>query len=165
MRYAPLAALALMAFAAGCGGQERPGPQLRKVTADDLRAVIGDGQAELTVVNLWATWCIPCRKEFPDLIRIGTEFADKEVRVVFVSTDSEEQEADVKGFLADMNVSWDTYLKEGDGYDFVQALYSEWSGALPTTFIYSREGELLEHWEGISTYEELRSRLDTLLAS
>ncbi len=138
-------------------------PDLVVADVDDLRAEIRKEGIQLTVVNFWATWCVPCRAEFPDLIEVGKEFEDKGVQVLFVSTDFEDQRDAVLRFLEEQDVPWRSFLKEGDGYAFIQSFHEDWNGALPTTFFFDDEGQLVDYWEGISTYEEIKATIEANL--
>ena len=138
-------------------------PVLVTADAEEIRSVIVDNDAKLSVVNFWATWCVPCKAEFPDLIKVGKEFEGRGVQVLFISTDFEDEEEAVQRFLTEQKVPWRSFLKKGDGYAFVQSFFEDWSGALPTTLFFDGEGNLIEYWQGISTYEEVRSKIETTL--
>ncbi len=156
----------LLLLVASCGrpASEAPSTDLALVDAEQLRAAIIEGGSQYAIVNFWATWCLPCRQEFPDLIRVGKDFADKGIAVVFVSTDMEEQEEDVRTFLAEQEVPWRSYLKRGDGYTFVQSFSEQWTGVLPATIILDGSGQVIDYWEGISSYDELVSKIGRLLS-
>src|SRR3989442_14139175 len=63
------------------------GPALRPTDAASLVALANDGRARVTVLNVWATWCMPCRQEFPELLEASRAHAGDGVRLVLVSTD------------------------------------------------------------------------------
>lgn len=138
-------------------------PVIEQASHEKLAEVIRSSPAELSVVNFWATWCVPCRQEFPDLIRIGKDYADRGVQVIFVSADFEEDLPVARDFLKEQKVTDKTYIKTGNDQAFINAFSENWSGALPATFIYEKGGKLREFWEGKSTYEELAARIEQLL--
>ena len=131
--------------------------------ADELLEVLTGSGAELSVVNFWATWCVPCKAEFPDLIKAGKEFEDKGVQMIFVSTDFEDQESSIRSFLEEQNVPWRSFIKKGDSFEFIQSFHEEWLGGLPTTLFFDSDGLLIDYWEGISNYEEVRSKIESYL--
>jgi thiol-disulfide isomerase/thioredoxin len=175
-RLAPLALL-LLALAlplAACAG---PGPgtegeaasgaatdaagdslELRPASAPEILEDVRRNDAKATVLNVWATWCGPCREEFPDLVRLYRTHADRGLDLVLVSADFDDQVPDARAFLADHGVDFLTYLKTGKDMEFIDSLNPEWGGALPATFVYDADGHLVEFWEGKATYEEMEQR-------
>jgi len=132
---------------------------------DELLSMINSSEAEVTIVNFWATWCLPCIEEFPDFVKLGKDFEDKGVEIVFVSADEEDNMPGVVSFLRGQNVPWQSYLKTGRDNDFIPRFSENWSGGLPATFIYNNNKDLVDFWEGASNYEELKSKVDALLES
>jgi thiol-disulfide isomerase/thioredoxin len=135
------------------------------VTAQDLHARVSRGHASATIVNVWATWCIPCRQEFPALLRVARVHAAKGVKLVLVSADFPDQLAGVHTFLAAQGVTDTTYLKAGEDMAFIEAMDHRWTGALPATFIYDRNGRLQSFWEGAGDAARFESALTTVLAA
>ena len=140
--------LAFVALAAALAAAPGPLPELRPADAARVIQEVRRPGAKAVLVNLWATWCQPCREEFPDLVRIEREFRDRGLRVVFVSADFPDAERDAQRFLAAHGVRGPSFIKEGDDMTFIDGLHSAWSGALPATFIYDSNGVLREFWEG-----------------
>jgi thiol-disulfide isomerase/thioredoxin len=139
------------------------GPTLEKVTHDDALAVVRQSDTRLTVVNFWATWCVPCVEEFPHFVKLDRALDDRGVDVMFISTDFPNERKKVVEFLAEHGVTGTSYLKTGNSTEFVNGFSEEWSGAVPATFIYDGEGTLLDFWEGKASYEELKERVTSHL--
>jgi len=135
------------------------------VSYNDLVKEISSRKGQVVIVNFWATWCMPCRIEFPDFVRFGKEFADRGVDVVFVSTDYEPDMPQVIDFLNENGVPWESYIKTGVDFEFISSFHSEWSGALPATFVYDRNGSLRAFWEGITSFDELEASVTAILES
>jgi len=123
-------------------------PALRRVDAVALRDIVRDGRAPVTLVNVWASWCVPCREEFPELLAAARAHASQGVRLVLVSADFDEQLGDARAFLAAQGVREGSYLKTGSDQAFIDSLDERWSGALPATFVYDRRGRRIAFWEG-----------------
>jgi thiol-disulfide isomerase/thioredoxin len=129
--------------------------------AEVLEAVKKSGKRAV-VVNLWATWCTPCREEFPDLMRFWNDYKDRGVSLVLVSGDFPGEAAAARDFLASQNVGFRTYLKSGGDQDFINAFDPAWSGALPATFIYDDRGERVHSFLGTVTYDSLKQKVAPL---
>jgi thiol-disulfide isomerase/thioredoxin len=140
-------------------------PTLKKVTHADAMAVVRRSDASITVVNFWATWCVPCVEEFPSFVRLDEQLDDRGGDVLFISTDFPNKKEQVVDFLAQQGVTGTSYLKTGKTTAFVNGFSEEWSGAVPATFIYDSSGTLLDFWEGKVSYEELRERVNEHLES
>jgi thiol-disulfide isomerase/thioredoxin len=134
-------------------------PELRPATVGELRAAVAAPGATAVLVNVWATWCVPCRKELPDLLRAASDYRGRGLRLVLVSADFEDNAGAAREFLARHGVDFPSYLKTGADMEFIDALSPKWSGALPATFIYDGAGSLRDSWEGEATYETLAARI------
>ena len=113
---------ALVCAAPVVAGAAETAPQVNVIRAGSeeiLSAVRGSG-AKVVVLNMWATWCIPCREEFPDLLRLRERYADRGVKLILVSGDFDTTLPEVKSFLAERGVS-ETFLKTGNDTEFINA--------------------------------------------
>jgi thiol-disulfide isomerase/thioredoxin len=124
-----------------------------------LAAVRAPG-ARAVLVNLWATWCDPCREEMPDLIRFFRAHRPEGLRLVLVSADDPESQKDVARFLAEAGAGGaEAFIKTGDDMAFINGLDARWSGALPASFFYDRHGTERQFWPGRVTLPELEAAL------
>ncbi len=137
-------------------------PPVVPVTAREIRAMTRSG-AHAMLVNVWATWCAPCREEFPTLLRAAHARERDGLRLVLVSADFADQLPAVRRFLAAQGVTDTTYLKTGDDMAFIDSLDPRWSGALPATFVYDGAGRLTAFWEGRAEEARLTQSLDQAL--
>ncbi|PKL81721.1 MAG: thioredoxin, partial [Ignavibacteriae bacterium HGW-Ignavibacteriae-3] len=108
------------------------------------------------------TWCVPCREEFPDLIKINNEFKGKNVEVVGISIDyPDEITSKIIPFLKKNKANFKNYVK---GFpkdeDLINAIDENWNGALPATIIYDRNGKKVSFFEGKRSYEEFKAELE-----
>ena len=177
MKLAPAVLVLLVIALASCGGRAGPAsgerdaasPPTTSVTASTSSDPGGAGRgvltpvdpaallararepgARATLVNVWATWCVPCREEFPELVRLTRDYRGRGLRVLLVSADLDS--ADARRFLADQGVDFETYLQIGDAMTFINRLDPKWTGALPATFVYDAGGRLTRFWEGRADY-------------
>ena len=141
---------------------------VRPVTLEQTLAAIrepeGGAHPRLVVMNAWATWCIPCREEFPDLMRIHREFQGRGVRLMLVSTDFDSELPAVHRFLTAQGVDFPTFIKNDQDMRFIDGIEPRWSGAQPATFLYDGDGKKLWFHEGKVAYDTLKTRLEAALA-
>jgi len=138
-------------------------PPPTDATANDVLGAVRSARGDVVLVNVWATWCDPCRHEFPVLMRVEREFARRGFRLILVSADFAGQRPKVEEFLAQQGVGFPTFLKAEDDMAFIAALDPRWSGALPASFLYGRTGKLRDFWEGETGYDALAGKVKALL--
>ena len=113
-----------------------PAPQFQAVSLEDDRAVsLADYAGQTVLVNLWATWCAPCRIETPYLQSVYEENRERGLMIVGVSVDSPSALDSVKDFLGEMGVTYDILLDP----DMVSTDVFAAIG-LPATFLIDRDG-------------------------
>lgn len=88
------------------------------------------------VVNIWASWCGPCRFEFPTLQKLSARYGK---RVAFLGVNSQDSDSQAEAFLAEAPVPYPSYVDPGKG--LIESLGG--LGGLPDTAFYDRDGELL----------------------
>jgi thiol-disulfide isomerase/thioredoxin len=137
----------ISATPASTAAADTTGPPLVPITADRVLARAASGHAA-TLVNVWATWCDPCRQEFPELLKVARAHRAEGLDLVLVSADFEEQRADVERFLASHGVTDTSYIKTGDDQKFINGFHREWTGALPATLVLDARGKVVAFWEG-----------------
>ena len=127
--------------------------QVKIINTEDLSGIIKNNNRPL-LINVWATWCVPCREEFPDLVKISNVYKDK-IRVVGISVDdSEDLDSKVIPFIKNQKIDFEVYLlKVVDPEDFINLLNKKWSGAIPATFIYDKKGNQEDMLIGKQSYE------------
>jgi thiol-disulfide isomerase/thioredoxin len=134
-----------------------------------LAAVKSEGRdgGGMVLLNVWATWCDPCRAELPELLRFYRENRSRGVRLVMVSADDPEQQADVRRVLREavmaagigVELEPQVFIKAEDDTVFVDGLDQRWSGALPATFAFDAAGARKRSWLGPVTASELEAEL------
>lgn len=99
---------------------------------------------KVVLLNFWATWCVPCVKEFPDLVKLYNDYKDKDFRLIFISTDvPEEVNSKVIPFLKENGVNFVTYYNNfSKSEDLIDYIDKNWEGAVPTTYIYDKNGKV-----------------------
>jgi thiol-disulfide isomerase/thioredoxin len=126
------------------------------ITVDKLKELIRNRSGKPLLINVWATWCAPCREEFPDLVKLANQYEDK-IDVVGISVDfPEEIDSKIIPFLKKQNATFTNYvIRLIEPEDFINLLNKDWSGAVPATFIYNEKGIQIKSLIGKRTFEEL----------
>jgi len=127
-----------------------------------LAAIKAPG-AQAVLVNVWATWCEPCREEMPDLVRFYRDNRAQGLRLVLISADDDDQRAEVARVLTALGFDGPAFIKRGNDMAFIDALDPQWKGALPATFLFDGKGAKKKSWLGSITYDQLRARVSGLL--
>lgn len=142
--------LAVAATVAGCGaardagafrplavGEPVPGFVVPTLAGDSARVGPEAGRQPVTLVNVWATWCGPCRAEFPELASLHAEFAPRGLRVLAVAIDAEGASV-VRPFVTERAAPFTIGL---DPADTIRQRY--FALGVPETWLVSADGRLL----------------------
>ncbi len=153
----PLIPALLLATTVAAGTKSAPTPSPAEAPA--ILAEVKRPGASAVLVNVWATWCSPCREEFPDLLHVARDFAPQGLRLVLVSVDFPGAESQATKFLTSQGVDFPTFIRIGNDEKFVDGLESKWSGAIPATFLYDGSGNFVKMWEGKASYPVIKKRV------
>ncbi len=128
---------------------------------DEFKLIMDSTKGKVTLVNFWATWCPPCVKEFPELVKLYNNYKDKDFRLLFVSLDDNtEVESKLIPFLKKQGVDFLSYhadLKKPE--DLIDFIDKSWQGEIPYTKIYDKEGKLLTTFLGSKNYEQFEAEI------
>lgn len=146
-----LAALAAGALLAGCAsadelrpvavGQAAPDYAAQSLAGDTVR--LTELRDHVVLLNVWATWCPPCREEMPGLEQLSQAFQSEGLRVVAVSIDGRTADAEIDEFVRDNDINF-TILHDPDGR--VSRTFR--TAGVPESFLLGRDGVLLKRWLG-----------------
>lgn len=136
--------------------------ELAPIRGFEIAELAKKSKEPLTVVNLWASWCYPCRVEFPELVNFYKKWQGKGVDLKFVSMDFGDQKDVAREFLSSQGVDFVTYIKDENDTDFIRNMDPSWQGLLPTTYLYDRSGKILARLDEALTTEELERKIKKL---
>jgi thiol-disulfide isomerase/thioredoxin len=119
-----------------------------------------DLRGRVVVLNFWATWCGPCKKEMPDLVALQNEYAAFGVQVVGASADDAADKLKVVQFVRNAKINFPIWL----GVSTADMLRFGLGQELPATVIIGRDGKIVYRVRGVVKPKELRQQLDALLA-
>jgi peroxiredoxin len=129
-----------------------PAPDFALRDADGQVVKLSDYRGKVVWVNFWATWCVPCRKELPDIQTLNDELSDK--GLVVLTVNYQEGASDAKDFFAQHDVTLPLLL------DTSGSVYDEYKlTGLPDSFFVDRDGILQAQQFGSFTPETMRERL------
>ena len=136
-----------------------------EVDAKGLAQRVAKERGRVVLVNFWATWCAPCREEFPELSRLQRKYGSRGLQVLGVSTDPASQMPGVEKFLADQKPRFPNYRKKsgGDDQQFIDAVETSWGGELPFSVLFARDGKKTRALSGKHTYREYEQEILKLL--
>ena len=155
----------LMSALALSSGRSAPEPA-RLVNAKEIKELIALHEGKVVLLNFWATWCPPCLVEFPEIVALEKAYRDQGLVVISVSADPPERvETDLSPFLQKENPGFPVYVrKREDPEQFTRAIDPHWTGKIPATFFYDRQGKPSVRRYSTMTREELEKILEYLLA-
>ncbi|MCA1588956.1 MAG: TlpA family protein disulfide reductase [Acidobacteria bacterium] len=117
------------------------------------------------LINFWATWCDPCREEFPELVEIDKHYKGKIDFVTVSLDDPADLKTTVPHFLRSMKAEMPAYLlKSADESTLITAVAKDWNGGLPFTILYDRSGSLAYFRQGKVIPAVLREKIDPLVS-
>jgi thiol-disulfide isomerase/thioredoxin len=118
------------------------------------KLVLGEPTPLPLVVNLWATWCPPCRKELPDFQKVSDERKDA---VRFVGVNVGEDEASASKFVESVGVTFDQYVDENSELQTALGVTG-----MPSTAFFAKDGTLVDVVSGAISRKDLETKIDTL---
>jgi len=134
------------------------------VSAEGLRNIIRAAGSKATLVNAWASWCGPCRREVPMLQGLAANLKRQGVRVLLVSVDSPSDAAKASAFLKDNGIDLKSYIVEGGLGEFQLGMNPRWPGMLPASFLFDAQGQLKHFWGGEAFEHEMLPVIESFLA-
>jgi thiol-disulfide isomerase/thioredoxin len=164
-----LAILVLLFLGTACssspGPAEPPAPtgvvNLDEKGWEEVRA---RQRGRVLLVNFWATWCEPCREEFPAIVKLHQNYRAHGLSVVAISMDEPESVSAIEDFLKSQGARFGSYRHNFDDFAaLINTINPRWGGAIPATFLYDRQGQLVSSWQGATKYAELESAVVPLL--
>jgi thiol-disulfide isomerase/thioredoxin len=136
------------------------------IDAQSFQKLLGRYKGKPLVVNFWATWCEPCRDEYPLLNELAKQYAPQGLKVVGVDMDDDGDLILMRRFIARNKPIFPNYRQRGGvNSAFTQAVSPAWSGAMPATFFYAKDGRQINMVLGEGTRERFEAAIHALLAT
>jgi thiol-disulfide isomerase/thioredoxin len=140
----------------------KPTAVVAPIDTEALKGLITQPRQRPLLVNFWATFCDPCRAEFPDLVKIDKEYRPHALEFVTVSLDDmSDIKTSVPEFLDSMKATMPAYLlNASDPEPAINLVDRRWRGDLPATFLYNEKGEVVYKHIGRVNPAELREAIE-----
>jgi peroxiredoxin len=132
---------------------DAPGFQLADVNGGQVS--LADFKGKVVILDFWATWCPPCKREIPDFIQLQNQYGAKGLQIVGIALD---QPGKVKSFVRDNGMNYTVLL----GTDEVSARYGGVE-SIPTTFVINKDGKIVTKFEGFRSKETFENEIKKLL--
>ena len=166
-----IASVAIIALLAGFFSRQAspPAPKAKPV---DLSTVhlpdlngemrkLSDWQGKLLVINFWATWCTPCRKEIPEFIALQKQYRNHNVQFIGIAIDNLES---TLAYASTVNFNYPILISGDNGISLSQQFGNSFS-IIPYTVIINPTGEIIHQHTGEFTHEQITTVLNTVLSA
>ena len=120
-----------------------PAPEYQAITLDNEAVSLTDYKGKVILVNLWATWCEPCRDEMPLLEDLSQTFSHTDFEVIGVSIDETGFEKKIQQILDSGEISYEIWLDPSNKFQFKFRTIG-----VPESFLINREGMIVHQWKG-----------------
>jgi thiol-disulfide isomerase/thioredoxin len=166
-------ALCIMLLSLAAPAQKRKGhaakPRkpiaVKAIDLEALKGLIKQERQHPLLVNFWATYCDPCRDEFPELVQIDKDYRPRSLEFVTISLDDvSDIKTSVPKFLDSMKATMPAYLLDVmDPEPAIDLVDPKWQGSLPATFLYNEKGEIVWRHIGRVNAAELREEIEKVV--
>ncbi len=117
---------------------------VQAIDAAGVRKLVQNDSPNLRLINVWATWCIPCVEELPDLVTINRMYRKRKFELITISLDGPQARDAVLKRLQEKHVSSTNYVFQSEDRDaFAEALDKQWPGPVPYTILVAPGGKIL----------------------
>ncbi len=143
----------------------------KKIVVEDIDKVklekfIKNRKGKILLLNIWASWCLPCKREFPDLVKLAEKYKNAPVEIVGLSVDDREDlKTEVIPFLQSNNVNFKIYIQNFRKLDELIDFFPGWEGAIPLTLIYDKKGNQKKFIIGMRNFEFFDQAIQEVLNS
>ncbi|HEX6719592.1 MAG TPA: TlpA disulfide reductase family protein [Pyrinomonadaceae bacterium] len=150
----------------GRAAKPKPVTVVSPIDTEALKALLTQQRERPLLVNFWATFCDPCRDEFPELVKIDNDYRPRSLDFVTVSLDDmSDIKTEVPKFLDAMKATMPAYLLNvSDPEPAINLVDRAWRGDLPATYLYNEKGELVYKHIGRVNAAELRQEIEKVVS-
>jgi len=131
----------------------------------NFKQLISESRGKVLVINIWATWRVPCVEEMPDLVKLDDSYESENVQVIGISLDyPEEIQSKILPFIKNNKINFPIYVNDFKNDEaLINFLNENWSGAIPATFIYDKTGVQKEFLLGKHFFDDFKNAIEQVL--
>ncbi len=134
------------------------------IDEEGFKKLLDRYRGKALLINFWATWCEPCRDEYPMLNQLAKQYAPQGLHVIGISLDDDGEMILVRRFLAKNQPIFPNFRKRpGKEQEFINAVNRRWSGAIPASFFYASDGRQIGALVGEANRETYEAAIRSLL--
>jgi thiol-disulfide isomerase/thioredoxin len=165
LRPALIALLIFVGASAGAPQQNNSQHDPPLINIQGYQKLLEQNRGKPLLVTFWATWCEPCRDEYPMINELAKEYAPKGLQVLGVDDDEEGDLILMRRFIARYKPIFPNVRKKrGNDTAFCQAVSPDWNCSMPATFFYAKDGRQIGHFFGAKDRDTFEVAIRTLLA-
>jgi thiol-disulfide isomerase/thioredoxin len=138
--------------------------ELKSVEPKDIKDLVAQNKGNVIVLNFFATWCVPCHTEFPDIVKLQTKYQAQGLRVIEVSMNDVTDRDDMQKFLNETKPPFAVYIATNTEDQFYKDVDPRWDMVLPMTKIYDRDGKNVRFYKEARSFEQFDKDVAPLLA-
>jgi peroxiredoxin len=137
-------------------GPGEPAPAFTLTSLEGSKVSLSDFRGKVVILDFWATWCPPCKREIPDFIVLQTKYGAQGLQILGVAVSDEESA--VRKFVKDVGMNYPVVLG-------TPAVSSQYGGveSIPTTFVIDRDGKIRETFVGYRSVDTFEAVIGPLL--
>ena len=151
---------AVILLAAGLAGAQS---KLTPVTEASFLKLVAAHKGRIVLVDFWATWCVPCRAEMPQLVKLSERLRARGLDFITVSADEPANEPAAYKLLMQDAVAAPFYVKHASDDDkFYDLVDAKWAGVMPGIFIYDRSGKRVRSFYGETPVTDVEAAIQKL---
>ena len=134
-------------------------PLFKLKDIDDKVRDVKEWDGQVLMINFWATWCAPCRREMPAFIELQEKYKDKGFTIIGIALDEKQAVID---FTDPMGMNYPILMAEQEGIVISKA-YGNNLGVLPYTVVVDRKGNIIHRQRNELTFEQVEGMIKPLL--
>jgi thiol-disulfide isomerase/thioredoxin len=154
-------------FAVGAAGPAvlAQSSDIKSVEPKDIKDIVAQNKGKVVVLNFFATWCVPCHTEFPDIIKLQNTYKGRGLQVIEVSMNDVTDKDELQKYLSETKPPFTVYIAANTEDQFYKDMDSRWDTALPMTMIFDRTGKNVAFYKEARTYDQFDKDVTPLLAA
>lgn len=138
--------------------------ELKQIDAEELRKFAANKTENYRLINVWATTCVPCMTELPELVTINRMYRQRNFEMATLTIDPPDFQGAALKVLQKKHVSCSNYIFASDDRDaLAEALDPAWEGPVPYTLLIAPGGEIVRRWKEELDPDEVKSEISTRL--